>query len=175
NTVQLQDSEMSLDVGAIAKGYVADQIAAAVSATGVENFVINLGGNVVARGVDENGSPFKVGIQNPDTKAKETSIYNVELSSESLVTSGSYQRFYTVGDKSYHHIINPKTLFPENYYKSISVLSPSSVLSDNFSTALFNLSIEEGKELLKHFTTVKVLWVKEDGTIEKTDNFPQKK
>jgi thiamine biosynthesis lipoprotein len=87
----------------------------------------------------------------------------LSLAGQSLVTSGSYQRFYTVDGVAYHHIIDPATRMPASYVSSVSVLADSSALADALSTALFCMSYEEGAALVASYSDVGVLWILPDG------------
>lgn len=171
NTVFLADPEMSLDVGAIAKGYAAEKIAQYLEEKGVTGYLLNLGGNVRTIGM-ANEKPWNVGIENPDTENEETPyIEFLHLQGESLVTSGSYQRFYVVNGENYHHIIDPATLMPGTKYRSVSVLTDDSGLGDAMSTALFLMDYEEGLELVKSMENVEAMWVLPDGEQRYSDGF----
>lgn len=159
STVYLEDKDMSLDVGAIAKGYATEQIAKALIEKGIDNYTLNIGGNIRTIGSKADGSYWTAAITNPDTTSDNPSIMTVKLNGQSFVTSGSYQRYYEVGGERYHHIIDSKTLFPKNDFTSISVLTKDSGLADALSTALFNMSYEEGKNLISSLDGVEALWV----------------
>ena len=167
-TVELLDPDMSLDVGAIAKGYVVELVAQHMQAEGVEHAVLSVGGNVRAIGFrDAQSAPWRIGVRNPVAGEPEVAV--VHLSDASLVTSGVYERFYTVDGTAYHHIIDPATLFPSNHYLSLSVVCSDSGLADILSTALFNLDLEAGQELLENFPDTDVIWILSDRSIVKTD------
>lgn len=165
NTVYLADPEMTLDVGAIAKGYAVEAVAQYLIDKGVTDFILNVGGNVRTIGyAGSEASPWKVGIENPDTENEEIPyIEYLQLAGESVVTSGSYQRYYVVNGKSYHHIIDPETLMPGDKYMSVSVLTDDSGLGDAFSTALFLMSYEEGLKLVEATENIEAMWVMPDG------------
>lgn len=165
-TVELRDPEMSLDVGAVAKGYAVEMIAASLEEIGYSACVLDVGGNLRAIGEKPDGSGWTVGVRNPDLQSSESYVHKTELKNGALVTSGSYQRFYTVGGIRYHHIINDKTLMPENYYFSVSVRSDSSAFSDALSTAIFNMEYEEAKSFISGLRGVTVILVLPDGTVE---------
>jgi thiamine biosynthesis lipoprotein len=170
-TLYLRDPQAWLDVGAVAKGYAVEQVAQALIARGVTSAILSIGGNVRAIGTRGDGTPWRVNVQNPDVTAENQSITTLSLRDVSLVTSGSYERFYTVDGKAYHHIIDPDTLMPAAYTWAVSVVTKDSGIADALSTALFTLSIEDGKALLAQFPGVEVLWVDLDGTIVRTDGF----
>ena len=171
STVYLSDSAMRLDVGAIAKGYAVEMVARELEAKGIDGYVINVGGNVRTVGTRGDGQPWVAGVTNPDTDSETAYIAYLNLSGEALVTSGSYQRYYIVNGKSYHHIIDPETLMPAEGYLSVSVLANSSADGDALSTALFCMSLEEGIGLVESLEGVEAFWVLTDGSQHKSSGF----
>lgn len=171
NTLYITDPEMRLDVGAVAKGYAVERVAQDMIARGVTSAILNIGGNVRTIGARGDGTLWRVNVQNPDLTAENQGLTTLSLKDLSLVTSGSYERFYTVDGKQYHHIIDPDTLMPAAYTWAVSIVTEDSGLADALSTALFTLSIEDGKALLQKFPGVEALWVELDGTIVRTDGF----
>ena len=171
STVYISDDEMSIDVGAIAKGFAAEKIAKWMIGKEYYGYVINIGGNV--RTIErEDGEKWKVGIENPNTEDTENPyIETLKFDEMSLVTSGSYQRFYTVDGKNYHHIIDSETLMPSENFKSVSVICADSGVADALSTTLFCMRYEEGLELLEHCLDTEVMWVLPDGERLYTDGF----
>ncbi len=170
-TLYLRDPLMRLDVGAVAKGYAVERVAQAMIARGVTSAILNIGGNVRAIGARGDGTAWRVNVQNPDLTAENQALTTLNLSGLSLVTSGSYERYYTVDGKQYHHIIDPDTLMPANYLWAVSVVTEDSGLADALSTALFTLSVVDGHKLLAAFPGVEVLWVTLDGGIVRTEHF----
>lgn len=170
-TVFLSDPQTTLDVGAIAKGYAAQQVAETLEAEGIEGYLLSVGGNVCAIGSKGEGEPFSVGIEDPLDPERGNHLAVLELADRSLVTSGSYQRYYTVDGVDYHHIIDPDTGMPARGYRSVSVVCASSGEADLLSTALFTLSYEEGLAILSRFPGAEALWVLEDGTQRSTAGF----
>lgn len=164
-TVYLSDPQMLLDVGAIAKGYAVEAVAKYLEDKGVTGYLLNVGGNVRTLGMAGDGDkPWNVGIENPDREDTEKPyIEYLHLSGQSLVTSGSYQRYYEVDGVRYHHIIDPDTLMPGTNYRSVSVLTGDSGLADAFSTALFLMPYEQGKALVESTQGVEAMWVMPDG------------
>ncbi|MBP3381702.1 MAG: FAD:protein FMN transferase [Clostridia bacterium] len=160
NTVTLQDPLMTLDVGAIAKGYAVERIARALEEKGISGYVLNVGGNVRTIGSKADGTPWTVGVENPDG---EDYLVQLQLQGESVVTSGSYQRFYYVDGKPYHHIIHPDTLMPATAYVSVSVVCKDSGLGDALSTALFCMPQKDGLALVESLPDVQAMWVTTDG------------
>ena len=161
STVTITDPLTKLDVGAIAKGYATEQIARRLEAQGVTGYVLNVGGNVRTIGSKKEDTPWTVGLENPDGGEY---IEYLHLDGQSVVTSGSYQRFYYVDGKNYHHIIHPDTLMPAEGYLSVSVICKDSGLGDALSTALFCMEKEKGLSLVEAMPGVEVLWVSDDGS-----------
>ncbi len=159
NTVYLSDPDMSLDVGAVAKGYATEQIGRALSQKGVKNYTLNIGGNIKTLGPKGDGLPWIAAVADPNPYSETGVIMNVELNAKVFVTSGSYQRYYTVDGKEYHHIIHPETLMPHNDFTAVSIYTDDSGLADALSTALFNMSYDEGKALVESLDNVEALWV----------------
>lgn len=163
-TVFYADPEMSLDVGAIAKGYALEQ----VCKTAPEGLLISVGGNVRATGPKPDGGSWVVGIQNPT--GEDGYLHTVEVQDISVVTSGDYQRYYTVDGVSYHHIIDPETNYPGRLWRAVTVLCPDSGLADGLSTALFLLPQEAGQALLDKFGC-EALWVDSDNNLSYSPGF----
>lgn len=156
STVFLADPDMRLDVGAVAKGWAAEQVAK----NAPPGLLISVGGNVCATGPkDDAGTPWVVGIQNPRGDGY---LHTVYASDCSIVTSGDYQRAYTVDGRVYHHIIDPQTLYPGTLWTSVSIICEDSGLADALSTALFLLPLTEGQELLDK-CGAEALWVDAEG------------
>ena len=173
-TAYLNDPEMSLDLGAAAKGYAVERAAELLMSRGVTGgYSINIGGNVRTIGTKSNTSDWAAGIQNPDTDSEQPYIVRVKLNGMALVTSGNYQRYYEVNGVRYHHIIDPNTLMPVNYFDSVSILCEDSGLADALSTALFNIPVEAGKRLLSEIGGVEAIWVYQDGSYDCTEGFAE--
>lgn len=172
SSVYLSDKDMKLDVGAIAKGYATEQVCKIARDNGYKNFLLSVGGNV--RSVGKKGPKkelWSVGIQNPDKASEQKSLYTLNLSDLSLVASGNYERYYTVDGKTYHHIIDPATLMPSEYFTSVSIICEDSGLADALSTTIYNMPFEEGQALIESFDNTEALWVFLDGEIKYTKNF----
>lgn len=164
-TVYLADPALRLDVGAVAKGWAA-QRAAEATPTG---FLISVGGNVCATGPkDDSGTPWVVGITDPDGGSDYLhTLYNRD---SAIVTSGDYQRYYVVDGETYHHIIDPQTLYPARRYRSVTVICGDSGLADALSTALFILPREEGEALAQN-CGAEAMWVDAEGSRFYTQGF----
>ena len=167
NTVRITDSEASLDVGAVAKGYAVQR----VCETMPEGLLVSVGGNVCATGPKpSDGSAWVIGVQDPDGTASEY-LLRVNISEGSLVSSGDYQRYYTVGGVRYCHIIDPATLTPPTLWRAVSVIYSDSGAADALSTALFCMDRESGTELLAEFPGAEALWIAPDGELIMSEGF----
>lgn len=154
-TAFLTDPDMALDVGALAKGYAVEQVAAAAP----DHFLISVGGNVCATGSKPDGTPWTVAVENPDGGDFLKLLYAED---RSVVTSGDYQRYFELDGVRYHHIIDPDTLEPAAYWRSVTVVAESSAAADCLSTALFTLPQAEGQRLLDQWGA-EALWIGRDG------------
>lgn len=163
-TVLISDPKVQLDVGAIAKGYAAEKAAELLKERGATSYVLNIGGNICAIGEKTGGEGWTIGITNPDKTSDEAFACKVKIKNTSLVTSGDYERFYTVDGKRYHHIIDPETLMPSDYFSSVSVFVSDSGLADVLSTALFCMSYEDGLALAEKLGA-EVIWVRQNGEL----------
>lgn len=169
-TVELKDSKMRLDVGAIAKGYAVEMIAEGLLNDGYSGYVLDVGGNIRAVGEKPSGEGWTCGVRNPVVSSSQTYVYKTELKNAAMSTSGSYERFYTVEGISYHHIINGETLMPENYYLSVSIRADSSALSDALSTAVFNMRFEEAEKFVNSLSGVLAVFIMPDGEVVTAGN-----
>lgn len=157
STVYLSDPAMRLDVGAVAKGWACQRAAEAAPA----GMLLTVGGNVCATGPkDEKGTPWLVGVSDPEDP--NGYLLALQLTNAAIVTSGDYQRYYTVDGEIYHHIIDPDTLFPAAYWRSVTIVCGDSGLADALSTALFLLPQAEGQALLEQ-TGAMAMWVDTQG------------
>lgn len=173
STVYLEDSEMSLDVGSIGKGYAVQQAAEYARELGMENVLISVGGNICAVGARTGEAGWRVGIQNPDLNSEEAYVEKVELRDASFVTSGSYQRYYVVDGVKYCHIIDPDTLMPADYFDSVSIIAADSGVADALSTSVYNMSLEEGLRFVNSMEDVEAMWILKDGSIQYSEHFEQ--
>ncbi len=185
SAVYLADPKMRLDAGAVAKGYATEMVCRQLQADGLTCFMLNVGGNVrtVGRkpsdpgggflrfGAADPGEPWSVGVQNPDTDSREAYLHTVGIADCSLVTSGTYQRYYEACGVRYHHIIHPDLLMPWDRYASVTILCEDSGLADGLSTAVFNMEIGDGLELIESLDGVEALWIYPDGTEERSSGF----
>lgn len=171
NTVQLLDPEAKIDLGGIAKGYIADRLKDYLVQEGVNHALINLGGNILAVGRKLDESDFNIGIQNPFDKDGEP-ITTVKLNDQSVVTSGNYQRYFEINDKIYHHILDPKTGYPtENGLNSVTIITDSSLTADALSTTCFVLGPESGMKLINQLDHVDAVFIDSNNEITYSENF----
>ncbi|MBE6003452.1 MAG: FAD:protein FMN transferase [Lachnospiraceae bacterium] len=186
-TVFLKDPEMSLDVGGIAKGYATEDAAKLIEGAGSDSFMLNLGGNLRAIGLKDNKEKWVCPVENPTYRDNQTGdqyAIVTYLDNASLVTSGDYERYYVVDGERYHHIVDPDTMYPARYHRSVTILTHDSALADALSTALFCMSVEDGKALIKSISEgtsslgnservgrIDAMWIESDGTQEFTEGF----
>lgn len=164
STVYIADPDQLLDVGAIAKGWAAQLVAESAPA----GLLISVGGNVCATGPKtEDGAAWVVGVNDPDGGDY---LHTLNITGGSVVTSGDYQRYYVVDGKVYHHIIDPVTLYPSEYWRSVTIICADSGLADALSTALFLLPREEGLSLLEK-CGAEAMWVDGDGNFYYSPGF----
>ena len=163
STVYLSNPNLRLDVGAVAKGWSVQRVAEKLPS----GFLISVGGNVCATGPKFEDTPWVIGIQDP---ASDEYLHTLYVNDFSVVTSGDYQRAYMVDGKMYHHIIDPETLMPAAYWRSVTVVCPDSGLADAMSTALFLLPLEQGMALAEE-CNVQALWVNAAGEEFMTSRF----
>ena len=168
STVTIKNKNISLDLGGIAKGYATAQIANKLAEMGLKHGFINAGGNVVVIGAKPDKSPIRVGLQIPDDKSMQTnSLLSISIDKKmAFVTSGNYQRYYEVDGTRYHHIIDPDTSMPSEHFDSVTIITPDSTMADALSTAFFNMSLEEGNQLLQQLKNdgleIDVIWVSKE-------------
>lgn len=171
-TVFFTDDMVRLDVGAIAKGFagqlVMDELSLRIGEGQISAALISLGGNICAAGTKPNGEAWQIAVQNPrggDNAA------TVSIASGYVVTSGDYQRYYTVNGIRYNHIIDPDTLISADKHASVTVISSDGALADALSTALFIMDTDEGRALIDSIDDAEALWIAKDGGITRTDGF----
>lgn len=168
NTVTLADPKAAIDLGGIAKGYMADQLKAYLESEGVQSALINLGGNVLTIGRKIDGSNFHIGIQKPFDEYN-TPITTVSVRDQSVVSSGVYERYFESDGKIYHHILDPATGYPyENGLLSVTILSDRSVDGDALSTSCFALGLEEGMKLIQSLDGIDAIFITDDYQIHKS-------
>ena len=165
NTVTLSDPQARIDLGGIAKGYIADRLKDYLESEGTEHALINLGGNMLAVGNRYDGTDFRIGIQEPFAETGVT-IAAVSVSGRSVVTSGDYERYFEKDGVIYHHILDPDTGYPvRNDLNQVTVISDESVDGDALSTTCYALGLDEGMELIRNLDGVEAVFVTKDGKI----------
>ena len=168
--ITLPSDDIQFDVGAIAKGYIADRLKDFLVKKGVKSAIINLGGNVLCIGSKPDGTPFKIGIQKPFADRNETEAV-MDITGKSVVSSGIYERCFKQGGKLYHHILNPKTGYPyDNSMISVTIISDQSVDGDVLSTTCFALGLEDGLKFAEK-KGVQAVFITEDYKLHYTDGF----
>ena len=168
--ITLPSDDIQFDVGAIAKGYIADRMKDLLVKKGVKSAIINLGGNVLCIGSKPDGTPFKVGIQKPFADRNETEAV-MDITGKSVVSSGIYERCFKQGGKLYHHILNPQTGYPyDNGLISVTIISDQSVDGDALSTTCFALGLEDGLKFAEK-KGVHAVFITEDYELHYTDGF----
>lgn len=162
----------ALDTGAIAKGYIADRLKEYLISEGETSGVISLGGNILVIGSKPDGNTYKIGIQKPFEDRNET-IASVEIRDMSVVSSGIYERNFTIDGKNYHHILNPATGYPyENGLVSVTILSPFSIDGDALSTVCFSLGLQKGMELVNSMPDIHAVFITDDYVLHYSEEFP---
>ena len=170
SSVFLTCQGMEIDLGAIAKGYIADRVRDYLHKEGVELGLINLGGNVLCIGSKPDGTPFKIGIQKPFADRNETEAV-MDITGKSVVSSGIYERCFKQDGKLYHHILNPQTGYPyDNGLISVTIISDQSVDGDALSTTCFALGLEDGLKFAEK-KGVQAVFITEDYELHYTDGF----
>lgn len=177
-TVYLADEKMRLDVGAIAKGYAVELVAKEIMEEGLTSGIISAGGNVrvLDKPLDDVRQKWGIGVQNPDSfilPNEDSILETLFINNSSVVTSGDYQRYYIVDGKRIHHLIDPKTLMPGDYFRAVTLVAEDSGVADFLSTAVFLMPYEEGKKLVNSIDGVEALWIMHDGEIEVTDGMKE--
>ena len=168
--ITLPSDDIQFDVGAIAKGYIADRMKDFLVKKGVNSAIINLGGNVLCIGSKPDGTPFKVGIQKPFADRNETEAV-MDITGKSVVSSGIYERCFKQNGKLYHHILNPKTGYPyDNSLISVTIISDQSVDGDALSTTCFALGLDKGLKFAEK-KGVQAVFITEDYKLHYTDGF----
>ena len=145
-----EDEDVLIDVGAIAKGFIADKIKTVMKDNGVTSGIINLGGNVLCIGERPDGTPFSIGVTDPGSEEGYSAA--LELNDISAVTAGAYERYFIEDGVRYHHIIDPKTGYPaKTGLESVTIVGPVSGICDGLSTSIFIMGKEAGTKFLESY------------------------
>ena len=171
DTVTLGDPEAVIDLGSIAKGWIADRMKELLVSRGVEHAILSLGGNVLCLGGKPDGTPYKVGIRYPERDSSALAA-TVSVREESIVTSGVYERFFVEDGVTYSHLLDPATGLPlQNGLLAVSIAGPCSARCDALSTLCFALGAEEGLAYVDALEDYEALFIKEDGSQLKSAGF----
>ncbi len=176
SSIFFADPEITLNLGAIAKGYAAELVAQTLLESDMPNFIINAGGNVRTGHPPLDGrKAWGVALQDPNAAvgSVETAPDTLFLHDLSVVTSGDYQRYFILDGVRYHHIVSPVTLMPSNNMRSVTVVTQDSGLADLLSTTLFLMTYEEGMAFLQDYPDVGAVWVLNDMSVRMTENMHQ--
>lgn len=162
NSVTLTNPNTHIDLGGIAKGYIADKMKEYLNNNGVSSGLINLGGNVLALGAKEDGSSYTIGIQKPFSEDG-TTIASVKVTDQTVVSSGVYERYFYVDDTLYHHILNPATGYPyDNKLLGVTIICDNSVDGDGLSTTCFALGLDAGMKLIESLDHTEAIFITDD-------------
>ena len=173
NRIRFGMEGMQLDLGAIAKGYIADRIKEFLVSEGVKSAILDLGGNILCIGKRPDGTPFRIGIQRPFAQRSET-VSIAQIDGKSVVSSGIYERYFEKDGILYHHILNPRTGFPyENDLVSVTIISDRSADGDGLSTSCFALGLEQGMELINSLPDVYAAFITADGELHFSDGMAE--
>ena len=169
----VSDPESLIDLGGIAKGYIADRLKEKLISEGVQSALINLGGNVLLVGSKPDGSPFRIGIRDPNDPSGNKVIQTVNVSDVSVVTSGVYERCFEENGVRYHHILDPATGYPaDTDVDSVTIISDDSASGDALSTACLAMGHEKGQALIESLPDIEAMFVLNSGAFIRTSGFP---
>lgn len=173
-SAKLKRPNQMLDLGGIAKGFAGDEAIKIYKENGVQSAFINLGGNVVLLGSKPDGTPWKIGVQNPRAiNGKYIGV--LEVSNKAIVSSGDYERFFEKDGKRYHHILDPNTGYPaENGLIGTTIVSDRSIDGDCLSTSTFLLGLEEGRKLVESIDGVDAIFITSDKKVYVTSGLKDK-
>ncbi len=161
-SAEINQKGVKIDLGGIAKGYAAEEVKKVVQKYNIEHAFVNLGGNVLVIGDKVDGSPWKIGIQDP-REGRGNVMAVVDAVDKTIVTSGNYERYFEENGKLYHHILNPKTGYPaENNLLSVSIISENSFDADALSTAVYVMGVEKGIKFIDNMENIDVMFITEE-------------
>jgi FAD:protein FMN transferase len=164
-----QDSRISLDFNAIAKGYAVDVLGKYFESNGINIFMIEIGGDLIAKGLKPDGSKWKIGIEKPadDFDDPQEWQYVVEMENQAIATSGNYRRYYEKDGMKYSHTINPKTGYPVNHnLLSASVVAKDAMTADAYATAFMVMGLEKTIEFVENRNDIEVFLIYSTGQDE---------
>lgn len=158
-SIFLKYKKQEIDVGGIAKGYAADEVRDIMLKNKIKSGLINLGGNIFVIGNKDDGTAWTVGIQNP-IKTRGEFALTISVINKSIVTSGSYERYFETGGKKYHHIINPSTGYPsESDIISATIISDNSIDGDGLSTGVYIMGVQKAMKLIEEIKGIDAIFI----------------
>jgi thiamine biosynthesis lipoprotein len=165
--LQKKESTITLDLASIAKGYAVDRVSGLLQVSGIENFLVEIGGEVFAAGYRKDGTPWRVGINQPSVTASTTDVYQVvPLHNRAMATSGDYRNYFETDGKRFSHILDPRTGYPvNNGVVSVSIVTDSCMFADGLATAIMVMGLEKGMALLRSLKGVEGFII-----VQKSDN-----
>lgn len=170
-SVYLEKKGMMIDLGGIAKGYAADEVAKILKSNKVEKAIVNLGGNVLTLGTRVDDTKWRIGVQNPELE-RGGYVMIVNFEDSALVTSGPYERFLEVDGVKYHHILDTTTGYPvDTELTSASIIAKESFISDALSTAVYSLGLKKGLALINSIDNVEALFIDSNKNIYASQGF----
>lgn len=173
-SIFLKKKNQEIDVGGIAKGFAADEVKNVLMKNGIKSALINLGGNILALGKKEDGTPWGVGIQNPFKKRGEFAL-SINVINKAVVTSGNYERYFEVDGKRFHHIIDPITGFPsESDIVSATIISDYSIDGDGLSTGVYIMGIHKAINLIEEIEGVDAIFITKNKEVYITSGMREK-
>jgi len=173
-TIFLRRKGMMIDLGGIAKGYAADLAVEALKKEGIRSGLVSIAGDIRTFGMKPDKSPWTIGIKNPrQTAEKDEIIAKIRLSDNAISTAGDYERFFLLDGRRYHHLLDPKTGYPPELCRSVSVIAGKGVITDGFDNAVFILGPEKGMKLAKEMG-IDAMIIDSSGTIHMTDAIKEK-
>ena len=150
STVFLKKAGVQMDFGGIIKGFAADKAVAVLKKNGMEGGIVAVAGDIRVFGRQPDGKPWHIGIQNPRQKGEDDALLaTLNLDDKGISTSGDYQRYFIRDGVRYHHLLNPKTGFPESLCRSVTVIAPAATLTDPFATGIFIMGPKKGLAVLE--------------------------
>ena len=168
NSIMLKHKKQALDVGGIAKGFAADEVRDIFYKHKIKSALIDLGGNIFALGNKDDGTPWKVGIQNP-FKPRGEYIGILSVKNKSVVTSGNYEKYFIKDGERFHHIIDPKTGYPsQSKIISATIISDNSIDGDGLSTGVYILGIDKALKIIEAIEGIDAIFITEDKKVYKT-------